>query len=120
MRLPRRRFVGPLMVVVMMAGLLVPSLARTHPLWETDRDCGPVIASDAHALIRFEPVVPPAAAEHCAFCHWLRAVGGASPSAFVSATPGLTTTAADVIGDDRVARATSSSLQSSRAPPAIA
>ena len=75
--------VRPTTVVVALIGLMLPLLAPVHPIRETDRDCGPVTVGVERPTAQFVAVRPPVGDEHCPFCHWLRSVGGASPSAAV-------------------------------------
>jgi hypothetical protein len=101
----------------MLFGFVVPMLAPAHPIWETDRDCGPVTVAADHQTKHFEAVLPPVADEHCALCHWLRSVGGASTRAAMVAVPGLVVRTADASRQDRQPLAGLSPQQPSRAPP---
>lgn len=118
MRPPARQFARLVAVGTMVLGLVLPLLARAHPLWETDRDCGTVSVGTAHAATQFEPVHPTEDGGHCIFCHWLRAVGGASPSAAIGVVPGLATTGACSQRDGGPPTTAASDLKPSRAPPA--
>ncbi len=101
------------------AGLSAPAVAGGHGA--TDRvefvESGLVTP---HPLEQFEDLHPPADAEHCPLCHWLRAVSGVAPPSVASTHVPLdggagvagyvSQMAARQVADDR----------SSRAPPAHA
>jgi hypothetical protein len=103
----------------MLLGLVLPLLARAHPLWETDRDCGTVAVGTTHAITQLEPVYPAEDGGHCIFCHWLRAVGGASPSAAIGVIPGVGDASTDTARHDGPILTAAFDLKPSRAPPAL-
>jgi hypothetical protein len=68
-------------LTVFVVGLAVPVLAAGHGPAEDDTFCAPFLPSAGHPTLQFEQVLPPVTGEHCAICHWLRAVSGAAPDA---------------------------------------
>jgi hypothetical protein len=59
--------------------LVLPAAAARHEAIDLDDPaCGPVAAA-GHASEQVEPVWPPISGDHCAVCHWLRAMGSAQP-----------------------------------------
>lgn len=71
-----RRAFAWLVVLALLLAQGLPVLSARHVLADADVDCSPALAS-GHSSSQFEPVLPPVADEHCAVCHWLRAINGA-------------------------------------------
>jgi hypothetical protein len=105
-------------VLAALCGLLVPLAMSGHPPWETDEDCGPVVFG-AHRTTEIETDLPTSSPEHCAYCHWLRAISGVAPSGVGPVVPPTPTTLAFRPANDRVDGATPLGLHPSRAPPAL-
>jgi hypothetical protein len=120
MRFAVRRSVRWIAVVTGLCGLLLSLASPAHALRETDPDCGPVTAALDHARTALETATPVSVEQHCAFCHWMRALSGAAPSAEIAPVPAFITYAIATSRDDRSAVVTILDLKSSRAPPAIA
>ena len=87
MRTGLRRLFGHLTLTVFLASLCLPFLTASHFAWDDDPACGSDVLAPAHATTQFEPVIPGPVAQHCAICHWLRALGSASPAGSPSARP---------------------------------
>ncbi len=107
-------------VFVSVCGVLLSLASPAHALRETDRDCGPVTAALDHARTAIEAATPVPIEPHCAFCHWMRALSGAAPSAGIAPVPGFTACVIATPPDDRSVVVTLVDLKPSRAPPAIA
>lgn len=116
----RRRvgFTHRLAVLAALIGLLAPVAMSGHPLFETDRDCGPVVFG-AHRTTEFETDLPSTTPEHCAFCHFLRAISSAAPSTVSTVAPALSEVVIGPAANDRLHRSAHLGLQPTRAPPAI-
>ena len=117
MRQFARRLVGHFAIAAVLFGFVLPLLTPAHSIWETDRDCGPVLTSEDHQTTHFEGVLPPVTAEHCALCHWLRSVGGAAPRAAMVALPGFVVRIGGALPQDQYPLAGPVPQQPSRAPP---
>jgi hypothetical protein len=114
-----RRSVRWIAVVTGLCGLLLSLASPAHALRETDPDCGPVTAALDHVRTTLDAATPVSAERHCAFCHWMRALSGAAPSAEIAPVPGFTAYAIAASRDDRSAVVALLDLKPSRAPPAI-
>jgi len=117
MILAARRVARRLTVLAVMMSLVSTLFASAHPLRETDRDCGPVTMGPAAATAAWQAVQPRSSDDHCAFCHWLRAVGGASPSGVIAAAPAAMAATVRLGADDASVRTAALERRSSRAPP---
>jgi hypothetical protein len=117
MRQLARRLIGHFVIAAVLIGFVLPLLAPAHSIWETDRDCGPVLTSQDHQTTHFESVVPPVTEEHCALCHWLRSIGGAAPRSTMVAVPGFEVRTASAAPQDQCPQAGPAPQQPSRAPP---
>ncbi|HWB31483.1 MAG TPA: hypothetical protein VG736_13340 [Vicinamibacterales bacterium] len=120
MRFAARRSVRWIAVVTGLCGLLLSLASPAHALRETDPDCGPVTAALDHARATLDATTPIPVEQHCAFCHWMRALSGAAPNAEIAPVPGFTACAIAVSRDDRSVDVALLDLKPSRAPPAIA
>ncbi|HEX5217050.1 MAG TPA: hypothetical protein VFV98_16420 [Vicinamibacterales bacterium] len=103
-------------MAVLVAAQGLPALSSRHLFADADAG-GPVLAI-GHTAAQFEAVRTPVADEHCAICHWMRAVNGAAPG-----SPLATSIATDLEAVATVGRPTGYALdlaaeQPSRAPPA--
>jgi hypothetical protein len=58
----------------------LPLISVGHLAFDDDRACGSIELAGYGADARFAPAQAPIPQNHCALCHWLRAVGGASTS----------------------------------------
>jgi hypothetical protein len=74
--------------------LSLPLVSFGHLTLDDDRACGSVVLDAGQPWAQFEPIRPSLPADHCALCHWLRAVGGSRTSNVVTAHTGLEPTAA--------------------------
>jgi hypothetical protein len=119
MRFAARRSVRWMAVVTGLCGLLLSLALPAHALRETDPDCGPVTAAIDHVRTTLETATPTEAAQHCAFCHWMRALSGAAPSADITPVPGFIAGVVAAPSDERAAVVALIDLKPSRAPPAI-
>lgn len=111
-----RRALAWIVVVVLVAAQGLPALSSRHLFADADAG-GPVLAA-GHSAAQFEAVHTPVADEHCAICHWMRAVNGAAPG-----VPLAVLVATDLHAVVTVGRPTGYALQlaaetPSRAPPA--
>ena len=80
----RRQLTAWIALAAFAAGLLLPISFARHS-WTDDPDLGwgePQLVN-RHPVTQIEAVRPAAAAEHCAICHWLRALGSSVTSAKV-------------------------------------
>ena len=114
-----RRASAWVVVVALVVAQGLPALSARHLFDDADADCGPSL-STAHPVSQFEAVHPPQADEHCAVCHFIRAVNGARPG-----SPAATVVASILIDAGSVARSSHYTLDlvtdtPSRAPPALA
>lgn len=64
--------------------LSLPLVSFSHLLQDDDRACGSVLLALGHPWAQLEAPHPSLPADHCALCHWLRAVGGARTSGVVT------------------------------------
>jgi len=74
-----RHAIARALIATFLAGLTAPALSASHGATGDDASCGPGLVA-GHPRQQFEPVLPPVVDDHCALCHWLRAVGGAAPA----------------------------------------
>ena len=112
-----RRALAWIVVAVLVAAQGLPALSSRHLFADADAECGPVLAI-GHTAAQFEAVRTPLADEHCAICHWMRAVNGAAPGSPLAAL-----VATDLQAVVTVGRPTGYALDlaadtPSRAPPA--
>lgn len=102
---------------VLTASLALPVSAFWHLTPDDDAACASLTLTQ-HPFAQFEVVQTPFGAEHCALCHWSRALGGAALGHHEAAAVWLGP------GRIRLARATEGPRQvsvvhrPSRAPPA--
>lgn len=98
--------------------VLVGTLGGWHAPDDRDDDAVPVVHQHADHDARFETAAPPSGPDHCALCHWLRAVGKGAPIAtqlFAAEATQLTR-----VGTlDGFAVTTSRLALPSRAPPLV-
>ncbi len=112
-----RRVVALAALVTFATSLALPLVSTRHALAD-DPDVGwggrPLVS--AHAVARLNALIPSDASEHCAICHWMRALGSSITSARL-ARPVLTRALAGRI--DLAAPVTVSPAESgpARAPP---
>ena len=64
--------------------LSLPLVNFSHLTLDDDRACGSVVLALGHPWAQFESPRPSLPDDHCALCHWLRAVGGARTSGVVT------------------------------------
>ncbi len=77
-----RRLVALVAFVAFATSLALPLVSSRHALAD-DPDVGwggrPLVS--AHAVARFDAVLPSDASGHCAICHWMRTLGSSITSA---------------------------------------
>src|SRR4051812_46596611 len=71
-------------VGAVLGSLGLPPLSFGHFTFDDDRACGSVELIASHPGFELGPVKPTLPADHCALCHWLRAVGGARTAGVVT------------------------------------
>jgi hypothetical protein len=64
--------------------LSLPLVSFGHLTLDDDRACGSIVLALGHPWAQLEPIRPSLPADHCALCHWLRAVGGSRTSDVVT------------------------------------
>jgi hypothetical protein len=69
-----------LALCVFSGSLSLPLLSFGHFTFDDDAACGSVSLTRPHPGVQFETARRPLPPDHCALCHWLRAVGGARTS----------------------------------------
>ena len=79
-----RRVLAWIVVAVLVAAQGLPALSSRHLFADADAECGPTLAA-GHTSSQFEGVRNRTADEHCAICHWMRAVNGAAPGSPLAA-----------------------------------
>lgn len=84
-----RRWFGHVTLLAFISGLLVPLFMATHARWDDDLACGSETFVAGHKTAVSKAASAPTRPEHCAVCHWLRAMGSASAVAAVVALPGF-------------------------------
>ena len=96
--------------------VLVGTLSGWHAPDDRDDDAVPVVHQHADHDARFGTATQPTGPEHCAFCHWVRALGNGAPVAtqrFAAEVAQFTR-----VGElDVFVRTTSRLALPSRAPP---
>lgn len=98
--------------------VLVGTLGGWHTPDDRDDDAVAVVHQHADHDARFGPATQPTGPEHCAFCHWVRALGNGAPVAAQRFAEGLAQTLR--VGDfDSFVRTTSRLALPSRAPPLV-
>jgi hypothetical protein len=65
-------------LVVFTATFLAPVLSRQHDGLAADVACNEPALAVGHPVTQFEAVLPSPLTEHCAICHWWRALRDAS------------------------------------------
>jgi hypothetical protein len=108
-------------VLTMFVSSLALPLVSAHVAADADVDCRTEIASTAGAALQhLDEAAPGGAAGHCALCHWLRAIRGASAgTAFAPAEKPVALAQYRNAAVRRLGRAAVPSLPS-RAPPPVA
>jgi hypothetical protein len=71
-------------LVAFLGGLGLPFLNARHFGADDDTACGQVSIFNGHTQQQVDAAPAPVPRDHCALCHWQRAVGGAAPSAPVA------------------------------------
>jgi hypothetical protein len=90
MRASLRLVCARLTLAVFLAGLGLPLVSTSHLRWDDDVDCGSGVLAPHQAVRRVSGEAAPApAAQHCALCHWLRAVASAAPVPVIEPLPGF-------------------------------
>jgi hypothetical protein len=118
--LARVRRTGALLALLAFAsGLLLPGSLVLHEPDDADAAWGAPGLVAGHAGTHVEPVLPPVGDEHCAICHWMRALTH-SVSAAGSAGPEMRGVQADVAALPISVQVDISSLRPARAPPSSA
>jgi len=119
MSLPGRRIRAWVTLAAFLGTLAIPVATLGHFTPDDDAACGPVIGAPGHASTQVEVPRPAPVPQHCALCHWLRAVGGAAPS--VPRVAMSLPTPARVQAPATEHRATDPTLNErpSRAPPSL-
>jgi len=84
-----RRWFGLFTLLAFISGLSVPLFMATHARWDDDLACGSGVFSAGHKTAVSQTAPATKRAEHCAVCHWLRAMGSASAAAAFVALPGF-------------------------------
>lgn len=97
----------------------LPFVSASHMLADDDAACGQVSLVNHHPVVQFERSTPASPLEHCAICHWQRAVSGASTSARVTAALSLESSLAEAPERTRALGRGAPDTRSSRAPPAL-
>jgi hypothetical protein len=105
-------------LLAFLGGLALPFLNSKHFGADDDAACGQVSLYSGHTRLEFRAEPPPAPRDHCALCHWQRAVGGASPASPLAAFSNLAPDALRPVPATRVAGASAVRQRPSRAPPA--
>ena len=73
------RFRSKPLVALAIVLALAGTLGGWHAPDDRDDDAVPVVHQHADHDARFGTATQPAGPEHCAFCHWLRALGNGAP-----------------------------------------
>src|SRR5437867_4443356 len=113
----RRRFSAWIALLAFSATFGLGFASSGHNSPDDDAACGQIALSNGHARVQIEPATNARAATHCPFCHWQRAVSGASVVAANAAVVSL-----DAVGllrptTTRALRSVVIDGQSSRGPP---
>lgn len=72
-------------LLAFLGGLGLPFLNARHFGYDDDAACGQISLFNGHTQQQYEATAAPIPRDHCALCHWQRAVGGAAPSPAVAA-----------------------------------
>jgi hypothetical protein len=117
MTIALRRWVGWLTLSAFLGAFALPLSAASHLPWGDDADCGPSVALAANRPAQVD--TPPAASPHghCALCHLLREISGATPVPAVSAPPRSGTARVAVLGASHRYHLVATVERPSRAPP---
>lgn len=114
-----RRLTGLVAILTFVAGLCLP-LFSGHFLLDDDTACQTDVLV---ALTAQPPVVqapqPEAPPEHCAICHWQRAISGAHASARTLAVRALEPSVSVALAATRAAELNLQHFGASRAPPFV-
>ena len=102
---------------VFTASLSAPALAGGHAAADRVEFVESGLVTP-HPVEQFEDLHPPADAEHCPICHWLRAVSGVAPPAVASTHVRLDVRAGVAGYVSQMAARQVADDRSSRAPPA--
>jgi len=119
MRLSARRLRVWITLAAFLGTFAVPVATLGHFTADDDAACGQISPVAGHLTTQFESPQAAPPLEHCALCHWLRAVGGASPSVprVVAVVATLNRVAPPAA--ERAAESPVVSQRSSRAPPSL-
>ena len=64
--------------------LSLPVVGFGHLTLDDDRACGSVVMALSHPGVQVDAPRPSLPLDHCALCHWLRAVGGSRTATVVT------------------------------------
>jgi hypothetical protein len=110
------RFRSKPLVALSIILVLASALGGWHAPDDSDEYAAPAAHQHADHDARFTTAAQPTGPEHCAFCHWLRALGNGAPVAtqlFAAEAPQFIR-----VGElDSLVRSTSRLALPSRAPP---
>jgi hypothetical protein len=84
-----RRLFAPLTLAVFLCTLALPLFPGAHVTWDDDEDGAPGMAPERYAMAVIQPPAASPIETHCALCHWLHALAGATVGQSISTTPGF-------------------------------
>lgn len=73
-----------LALTAFVGSLSLPLVNFGHLTLDDDRACGSIVLALGHPWAQLESPAQSLPADHCALCHWLRAVGGSRTSTVVT------------------------------------
>jgi hypothetical protein len=104
--------------VAFVGTFVMPMVSSQHRGLDDDAACGQPSFLIGHPVTQIESVIEGSPPEHCPFCHFQRAMGGASPSAATAlAHPVIVAPAA--CSAARHVRSVAHDERPSRAPPSL-
>jgi hypothetical protein len=106
-------------LVVFVASLGLPMVSFGHYGLEDDLACGSVSLTEAHPGVQLDQARPKLPPNHCAVCHWLRAVGGSHTTGITLLHAWLEPAEAPVATAEHWRPAPAVSARPSRAPPSL-
>ena len=106
-------------LVAFVASLGLPVFSLSHYALDDDTACGSIQLTTTQSGAQLEQKRPSLPLQHCAICHWLRAVGGSQTTGVTIVHAWLEPSPAAPLAAETWRPATTDTDRPSRAPPAL-
>jgi hypothetical protein len=106
-------------LVAFVASLGLPVFSLSHYALDDDTACGSIQLTPTQSSVQLDQKRPSLPLQHCAICHWLRAVGGSQTTDVTVVQAWLEPAPAAPVAAEAWRPATTDTARPSRAPPAL-